>query len=90
MLDAARLGPRLADALDRRLTTSERDLFLLVAADGLTPAQAARSLGLSAVAGRMRLSRARRKLRASISDERVLNPRAVPDLDLDRQPRGVR
>src|SRR5215216_2292360 len=41
MIDAARLSPRLAHALDRRLTPAERDLFLLVAADGLTPAEAA-------------------------------------------------
>jgi DNA-directed RNA polymerase specialized sigma24 family protein len=43
MIDAARLSPRLAHALDRRLTPAERDLFLLVAADGLTPAEAARA-----------------------------------------------
>ncbi len=87
MLDAARLAPRVARALETALTAAERDLFLLVAADGLTPAEAARSLGVSAVAGRMRLARARRKLRASISDERGHESSAVPDLDLER---GVR
>jgi RNA polymerase sigma-70 factor (ECF subfamily) len=48
------------------LTPAERELFLLVADDGLSVAEAARSLGCSAVAGRMRLARARRKLRAVI------------------------
>jgi RNA polymerase sigma factor (sigma-70 family) len=65
MLDAARMAPALDRALAERLTPAERELFLLVAYDGLTGAQAARCLGLSAVAGRMRLARARRKLRAA-------------------------
>ncbi len=87
MLDAAKLGPRVAHALERRLTAGERDLFLLVAADGLTPAEAARALGVSAVAGRMRLARARRKLRASLC---APDPNAIRDLELDHQPRGAR
>ena len=66
MLDAARVAPRVDRALHDALTAAERELFLLVAADGLTPAEAARALGVTAVAGRMRLGRARRKLRAAL------------------------
>ena len=84
MLDAARLGPRVGRAIAERLTTAERELFLLVAADGLTPAGAARCLGVSAVAARMRLARARRKLRGAIAEP---GPRAAPALT---QPGGDR
>ena len=42
-----------------------RDLFLLVAYDEMSVADAARALGLTTVAGRMRLARARKKLRAA-------------------------
>jgi DNA-directed RNA polymerase specialized sigma24 family protein len=66
MLDAARLAPAAERALSEQLTEAERALFLLVAHDGLAVADAARSLGLSPVAGRMRLARARRKLRAAV------------------------
>ncbi|MDQ6821814.1 MAG: sigma-70 family RNA polymerase sigma factor [Actinomycetota bacterium] len=67
MIDAARLAPAAERALAGDLTTAEREVFLLVSHDGLSVADAARCLGLSAVAGRMRLSRARRKLRQAIS-----------------------
>jgi RNA polymerase sigma-70 factor (ECF subfamily) len=65
MLDAARLAPSAERALEE-LTEAEQALFLLVAHDELPVADAARSLGLTPVAGRMRLARARRKLRAAI------------------------
>jgi len=48
------------------LTEAGQALFLLVAHDELTVADAARSLGLNPVAGRMRLARARHKLRAAM------------------------
>ncbi len=66
-IDAARLAPAVETALTRHLTSAERTLFLLVSHDGISVADAARCLGLSPVAGRMRLSRARRKLRHAIS-----------------------
>lgn len=66
MIDAARLAPAAERALAEQLTPAEQALFLLVAHDRLPVADAARSLGLSPVAGRMRLARARRKLRAAI------------------------
>jgi RNA polymerase sigma-70 factor (ECF subfamily) len=65
MLDAARLAPAAERALSE-LTDAEQELFLLVAHDGLSVADAARALGLTPVAGRMRLARARRKLRAAM------------------------
>jgi RNA polymerase sigma-70 factor (ECF subfamily) len=66
MLDAARLAPAAERALTEQLTHAEQAIFLLVAHDGLPVAAAARSLGLTPVAGRMRLARARRKMRAAI------------------------
>lgn len=68
MLDAARLAPSAERAL-AELTEAEQELFLLVAQDGLPVADAARALGLTPVAGRMRLARARRKLRAAMTPE---------------------
>ena len=62
MIDAERLAAPLAQGL-RHLTDAERDLLLLVAEEGLPVAEAARALGIPAPAARMRLSRARRKLR---------------------------
>jgi RNA polymerase sigma-70 factor (ECF subfamily) len=76
MLDAARLAPAAERALAEQLTEAEQDIFLLVAHDGLRVADAARSLGLTPVAGRMRLARARRKLRAAIEESR--RPRVRP------------
>jgi RNA polymerase sigma-70 factor (ECF subfamily) len=66
MLDAARLAPSIERALGE-LTDAEQNLFLLVAHDRLPVADAARALGLTPVAGRMRLARARRKLRAAMN-----------------------
>lgn len=65
-IDAARAAPALTRALSDELTAEEREIFLLVAADGLTVARAARALGVTPGTGRMRLFRARRKLRAAL------------------------
>ena len=54
-----------------RLTPGERETLTLVAWDGLTPAQAARSLGCSPVAFRVRLHRARRRLASALRDASV-------------------
>jgi RNA polymerase sigma-70 factor (ECF subfamily) len=67
-IDAARAGPTVRLALARDLSNEERELFLLVAADGLSVATAARALGITAGTGRMRLSRARRKLRIALAE----------------------
>jgi RNA polymerase sigma-70 factor (ECF subfamily) len=51
-----------------RLTPAERETLTLVAWDELTPTQAARSLGCSPVAFRVRLHRARRRLASALHD----------------------
>lgn len=61
-IDAARQSPELEAAL-RRLSRAEREVLELVAYDDLTPAEAARVLDLTPNAARLRLSRARRKMR---------------------------
>jgi RNA polymerase sigma factor (sigma-70 family) len=65
-IDAARAAPAVRRALSHELTDEEREIFLLVAADGLSVTSAARALGVTVGAGRMRLSRARRKLRIAL------------------------
>ncbi len=64
-IDAERLAPHLERAL-AALSEAERDAFLLVRIEGLSSDEAARVLGVSAVATRVRVSRARRRLRAAI------------------------
>lgn len=66
-IDAARHAEALHGAVDR-LAPGERELFLLVALDGLTPTEAAEVLGIAPATARMRLSRARRKLRAALPE----------------------
>lgn len=61
------LDPALAEAL-RSLSSLDREALLLVAWEDLTPTQAARSLGINATAFRVRLLRARRRLRARLDD----------------------
>jgi RNA polymerase sigma factor (sigma-70 family) len=79
MLDAARLAPSAERALGE-LTEAERALFLFVAHDQLSVADAARSLGLTPVAGRMRLARARRKLRAAMEPRGHVSKRTDDEL----------
>ncbi len=50
------------------LGEEDRELLLLVSWEGLSPAEAARVLGVSALAARSRLHRARRRLRALMDD----------------------
>jgi RNA polymerase sigma-70 factor (ECF subfamily) len=69
MIDAARSRPAIELALGDRITARERDVFLLVASDGLEPAEAADALGLKPVVARMRLARARRKLRVALDTQ---------------------
>jgi RNA polymerase sigma factor (sigma-70 family) len=59
-LDALAERGRLRAALDG-LTDSDRELLLLVAWEGLSPAEAAVALGISPVAARTRLHRARKR-----------------------------
>ena len=64
---ATDLAPVIA-ALER-LRPADRELLMLTAWEGLTPAQAAQVLGTTAVACRVRLFRARRRLERLLADE---------------------
>jgi len=64
-VEAARLEPQISASL-AAAPASERELFLLVAEDGLTPREAAAVLDISPVAARVRLSRVRARLRRSL------------------------
>lgn len=68
-IDAARDAPAVQAAIDH-LTRAERDVFELVAFDGLSPSEAAVALDLTPNAARLRLSRARRHLRQALADSR--------------------
>lgn len=50
------------------LTADDRELLLLVSWEDLSPAEAAKALGVSSLAARSRLHRARRRLRELIDD----------------------
>jgi RNA polymerase sigma factor (sigma-70 family) len=67
-IDAERLAPELSRAL-ARLRPRDRELVQLVDVDGLTAPDAAAALGIRAPAARMRLTRARRRLRATLEAE---------------------
>jgi RNA polymerase sigma factor (sigma-70 family) len=64
-LDAGARRSELRSAL-ATLTPSERELLLLVAWEGLTPTEAATALGLTPVAARSRLHRARTRAQAAL------------------------
>jgi RNA polymerase sigma-70 factor (ECF subfamily) len=66
-LDAARLAPKLAAAL-AALRPKDRELLQLVTRDGLTPTQAGAALGMNPNTARLRLSRARAKLRGALGE----------------------
>jgi RNA polymerase sigma-70 factor, ECF subfamily len=53
----------------KALDEADRELLMLVGWEGLTPAQAAQVLGVTPLAARSRLHRARRRLRAQLADE---------------------
>jgi RNA polymerase sigma factor (sigma-70 family) len=65
-IDAQRQARALYQAMDR-LSESERGVLELVAIDGLTCAEAAAALGISPVAARVRLQRARRQMRSALT-----------------------
>src|SRR5262245_3594968 len=75
------LDPDLGVAL-RSLSALDREALLLVAWEDLTPTQAARSLGISPVAFRVRLLRARRRIRSKLEAAGALAA-ATSDLDLE-------
>jgi RNA polymerase sigma factor (sigma-70 family) len=67
-IDAAAQSRRLYAAMDR-LSEAERAVLELVAIDELTVAEAAAAAGVRPVTARVRLHRARRKLRAELEAE---------------------
>jgi RNA polymerase sigma-70 factor (ECF subfamily) len=72
-IDASRQAPALEEAL-ARLTRSERDVLEIVAYDGLSPSEAAVALDITPNAARLRLSRARRAVRAHLDSTTVVGP----------------
>ncbi|MBS1882334.1 MAG: sigma-70 family RNA polymerase sigma factor [Actinobacteria bacterium] len=56
----------------RELGEENRELLLLVSWEGLSPGEAARVLGISALAARSRLHRSRRRLRALLAERGVV------------------
>lgn len=77
-IDAAGVAPALRQGL-RELPPSERAVAELVFLDGLTPAEAAEALGVRSPAVRMRLARARRKLRA-VAEETPVQEKFVREV----------
>jgi len=75
-LDAQALGPALAEALGR-LPGRDRDVLLLSALADLTPAEVATALGMHPVTTRVRLHRARARLRAQLPPQ--ADPRHPPE-----------
>lgn len=65
----------------RSLSPTDREALLLVAWEDLAPAQAARALGLNPTAFRVRLLRARRRLRAALEEER--RPAQIVQIDVE-------
>lgn len=61
------IDPQLAQAL-AALSPVDREALLLVAWDDLTPGQAARALGINPTAFRVRLLRARRRLKDRLAE----------------------
>jgi RNA polymerase sigma-70 factor (ECF subfamily) len=74
------LDPQLDRAL-RSLGPADREALLLVAWEDLTPTQAASVLGLNATAFRVRLLRARRRLRTALDEER--RPASLVQIDVE-------
>jgi RNA polymerase sigma factor (sigma-70 family) len=71
------LDPALDSAL-RQLSLDDREALILIAWEELTPSEAARSLGTSATAFRVRLHRARRRLRVALGDAQPEQPAPHP------------
>lgn len=65
------------------LGAEDRELLLLVSWEGLSPSEAAKVLGVSSLAARSRLHRARRRLRALVGEPEAVAPRRGPELDTE-------
>jgi DNA-directed RNA polymerase specialized sigma24 family protein len=80
-LDAGRLRAALMGGLNA-LRPEDREMLLLVAWEGLTPSEAAITLGIPAGTARWRLHRARRIFRTEFADSQ---PTAAADLTITRE-----
>jgi RNA polymerase sigma factor (sigma-70 family) len=74
-------GP-VVGALDR-LGEKDREVLLLASAEELEPAEIATVLGISSVAARSRLHRARRRFIRELESDEVGGPRPEPELRLE-------
>lgn len=74
------LDPELDRAL-RSLRPADREALLLVAWEDLEPTQAARAVGIKPTAFRVRLLRARRRLRAALEEDR--RPARLVQIDVE-------
>ncbi|MFC4241824.1 RNA polymerase sigma factor [Gryllotalpicola reticulitermitis] len=72
------LGVRLTTAL-RKLSKTDAALLVLTVLDGLTTVEAATVVNINPGAARMRLHRAREKLRADLADDPALAARRIPE-----------
>lgn len=79
-IEAERLAPAISAAL-ADAPPSERELFLLVAYEELTPSEAARVLGISPIAARVRLSRVRRRLTLATDQSATPAPSTIRNLE---------
>ena len=86
-LDAERHSRRLYAAM-ARLPEGQRAVLELVALDGLSPAEAAETLGISLVSARVRLHRARAAMRSHLSPEPPAGdaPSPLPSLTTQEVP----
>ncbi len=77
-------GGERAEVLEamRELGEENRELLLLVSWEGLSPGEAARVLGISALAARSRLHRSRRRLR-TLLEERGAAPETRSKLEME-------
>ncbi len=73
---AAETADPLVTSVLRSLHPAEREVLLLVAWDDLTPAQGAAALGISGVAFRVRLLRARRRFQHLMEQRQRANDRS--------------
>jgi DNA-directed RNA polymerase specialized sigma24 family protein len=80
-LDAARLAPRIAAILNE-LSPIDRETFILIAVEKLPLSVAAKALGTTPTAARMRLSRVRKRIRARLPHQN--EPEDEPDFYLSR------
>jgi RNA polymerase sigma-70 factor, ECF subfamily len=84
-VDVADIDDRIIGAI-RRLPPREREALMLVAWDGLTPARAARAAGCSSTAFRVRLHRARSRLKSalgSLGSDPSFRSRGLPNSQME-------